>query len=388
MYTRWAAGGNQPRPMLYVMFSGCTWNAAMAGTPSRRAIRSAARPSGHGWYTWTTSAPVIAATSTSGTGLANMVFWRCARRLAIGSTSSGTQKISRPSGPFAVASPGSPHATTRTVCPRAMRVAANRIADTVVPLLLTLNVSMTSVMIISAPAPPFVPRTWTSLTQRMISTLSNPFRPVNAPAYWYSMDIHSVATDIHLPAGMAGPEPMDFDVRCYLVAHGAGLVLVDTGMPQTPDRIGEALTAAGAAWADVTDVVLTHAHPDHTGGLDAVGRLAPGATVWGHGGDGYGGAVRSVVEGDTVRGLRVLHTPGHTPGHICLLAEDSGVLFVGDAFGSQDGHLVRPPARFTADAAEAERSLRRIAGVTATRMLVAHGSEVDEPAAALRELLA
>jgi glyoxylase-like metal-dependent hydrolase (beta-lactamase superfamily II) len=202
------------------------------------------------------------------------------------------------------------------------------------------------------------------------------------------MSIHPVSTDIHLPAGMAGPEPMDFDVRCYLVSHGTGLVLLDTGMPETPERIGEALAAAGAAWADVTDVVLTHAHPDHTGGLDAVGRLVPGAAVWGNLDDGYGGTVRSVVEGDTVRGLRVLHTPGHTPGHISLLEEDSGVLFVGDAFGSQDGRLVRAPARFTADAAEAERSLRRIANLTPARMLLAHGSEVDDPTVALHQLLA
>jgi glyoxylase-like metal-dependent hydrolase (beta-lactamase superfamily II) len=172
------------------------------------------------------------------------------------------------------------------------------------------------------------------------------------------------------------------------VSHGAGLVLLDTGMPQTPERIGEALAGAGASWSDVTDVVLTHAHPDHTGGLDAVGRLAPGAAVWGNPDDGYGGPVRPAVEGDTVRGLRVVHTPGHTPGHICLLAEDSGVLFVGDAFGSQDGHLVRAPARFTADAAEAERSLRRIAQLTASRMLLAHGSEVSDPTSALHELIA
>jgi hypothetical protein len=56
--------------------------------------------------------------------------------------------------PCPVASPSSPHATTRTVCPRDMRVAANRIADIVVPLLLTLNVSLTSVMIITAPPLP------------------------------------------------------------------------------------------------------------------------------------------------------------------------------------------------------------------------------------------
>jgi glyoxylase-like metal-dependent hydrolase (beta-lactamase superfamily II) len=202
------------------------------------------------------------------------------------------------------------------------------------------------------------------------------------------MDIHAVPTDIHLPAGMAGPEPMDFDVRCYVLPHSTGLVLIDTGMPETPERVGAALADLGAAWTDVTDVVLTHAHPDHTGGLDAVRRLAPGATVWGHPDDGYGGAVHPVVEGDAIRGLRIVHTPGHTPGHICLLEEGSGVLFVGDAFGNVDGHLERAPARFTADAEEAERSLRRIANLTATRMLLAHGAEVDDPSAALQQLLA
>jgi glyoxylase-like metal-dependent hydrolase (beta-lactamase superfamily II) len=117
-----------------------------------------------------------------------------------------------------------------------------------------------------------------------------------------------------------------------------------------------------------------------------VGRLAPGATLWGNPADGYGRAVSPLVEGDSVRGLRVLQTPGHTPGHISLVTEDSGVLLVGDAFGSQDGRLVRPPARFTADAAEAERSLRRIAGLTPTRMLLAHGAEVDQ-IATLNQLL-
>ena len=67
------------------------------------------------------------------------------------------------------------------------------------------------------------------------------------------MDIHAVPTDIHLPAGMAGPEPMDFDVRCYVLPHSTGLVLIDTGMPETPERVGAALADLGAAWTDVTD---------------------------------------------------------------------------------------------------------------------------------------
>src|SRR5690606_15248568 len=104
---------------------------------------------------WTTSAPLIAAVSTSLTGLAKSVCWRCANQLAIGTESSGTQYIS---GPDPVGLP-SPHATTRTVCPRAIRASANRNADTAVPLLPTLNVSVTSVMIICPPPLPDPPPT-------------------------------------------------------------------------------------------------------------------------------------------------------------------------------------------------------------------------------------
>jgi hypothetical protein len=41
--------------------------------------------------------------------------------------------------------------------------------------------------------------------------------------------IYPVVTEVHLPAGVAGPEPMDFDVRCFIVPHATGLTLVDTG---------------------------------------------------------------------------------------------------------------------------------------------------------------
>jgi hypothetical protein len=60
--------------------------------------------------------------------------------------------------------------------------------------------------------------------------------------------IHHVVTDLHLPAGIAGPDPMDFDVRCFLVPHGTGLVLVDTGMPTTPATAGGTLHDFGATW--------------------------------------------------------------------------------------------------------------------------------------------
>jgi glyoxylase-like metal-dependent hydrolase (beta-lactamase superfamily II) len=107
--------------------------------------------------------------------------------------------------------------------------------------------------------------------------------------------------------------------------------------------------------------VLTHAHPDHVQAVPEL-RERTGAAVIAHeadatwltngrvpteGGSGLGarsfdrlGAARwtpfevdaKVVDGDLIDGgLRVIHTPGHSPGHIVLWHEPTGAVFVGDA---------------------------------------------------------
>jgi glyoxylase-like metal-dependent hydrolase (beta-lactamase superfamily II) len=196
------------------------------------------------------------------------------------------------------------------------------------------------------------------------------------------MSIHPVVIDVHLPAGVAGPEAMDFDVRCFLVPHASGLVLVDTGVPGSAQAIGTALGELGAAWSDVTDVLLSHDHPDHVGALTDVLTLAPAATVWGN----APLSARALKDGDLIKGLQVIATPGHTVGHVSLLHE-SGALLVGDLVGSVGERLVRAPAPFTADPEEAERSLRRIAEIQADRLVPAHGGEVSQPFQALADLV-
>ncbi|MEV4518041.1 MBL fold metallo-hydrolase [Dactylosporangium sp. NPDC049525] len=197
--------------------------------------------------------------------------------------------------------------------------------------------------------------------------------------------IHTVITEIHLPAGVAGPDPMDFDVRCFLIPHATGLTLVDTGLEHTVPSITGQLTAIGAGWGDVTDVVLTHHHPDHTGGLPEVLTLAPGATVWAGSGDTFPVAAKPAEDGTTIRGLRVVATPGHTAGHLSLLATDNAALLIGDLAGTQGGRLVRAPAAFTADATEAERSLHKASRLTFATLYPSHGAPTDPQA--LHELL-
>src|SRR5436190_21394939 len=95
----------------------------------------------------------------------------------------------------------------------------------------------------------------------------------------------SIIMDIHLPAGVAGPAPLDFDVRCYLVPHPDGLLLVDTGVVGSHVLMDPVLERLDAGWGDITDVVLTHNHPDHVGGLAEVVARARDCTVWAGAGD-------------------------------------------------------------------------------------------------------
>lgn len=148
-----------------------------------------------------------------------------------------------------------------------------------------------------------------------------------------------------------------------LVDDDGSVTLVDCGVKRAPARIVRGLAALGKSPADVTRIVLTHAHPDHAGGAAEVARRT-GAPValhaadveyaqaghvppWDHtvtGGRLFsrlgGGRFPAVdvaeplADGDVLPvggGLRVVHTPGHSPGHVSLLHEPTRVLITGDA---------------------------------------------------------
>jgi glyoxylase-like metal-dependent hydrolase (beta-lactamase superfamily II) len=194
--------------------------------------------------------------------------------------------------------------------------------------------------------------------------------------------------DVELPAGMAGPEPVAFDVRCFVLAHDAGLTLVDTGLQADAQPVADALAAAGGGWADVSDVILTHSHPDHCGALATVASRAPSAVIWGGAGDAFPVATRPAEDGLLIRGLRTVATAGHTPGHICLMDEEQGTVFTGDALGSQGSQLTQGPEMFIADHDMALRSLRRLLELRPARMLFGHGDEIARPDEALARFVA
>jgi hydroxyacylglutathione hydrolase len=139
-----------------------------------------------------------------------------------------------------------------------------------------------------------------------------------------------------------GPWPMN----CYLLrcAVTGQVSIVDPGADA-----GLILNSVGDA--QVCSILLTHAHPDHTGALDAV-RQASGAPVGLHPADAEAFGVLadlSLVDG-TQQGIgqgqvTVVHAPGHTPGSVCLRL--NGQVIVGDAvFPGGPGYTASPQALF------------------------------------------
>jgi len=100
------------------------------------------------------------------------------------------------------------------------------------------------------------------------------------------------------------------------------------------------------AGATLTDILITHHHPDHTAGIPALKKAYPQARVWGPASENIAGVEHRLREGDRVDieglagALSVLDIPGHTAGHIAYHHPGLAWLFCGDTlFAAGCGRL-------------------------------------------------
>jgi glyoxylase-like metal-dependent hydrolase (beta-lactamase superfamily II) len=201
-------------------------------------------------------------------------------------------------------------------------------------------------------------------------------------------------------------------VNCFLVREDDGLTLVDTMVPGSADAI---YMAANSLNRPLRRILLTHAHMDHVGSLDALAQKLIGIEVAigrresrlmmrdfhtepgephrkPRGSFSKVEAIPSVLltEGESYGSLRVIATPGHTPGHLSFLDQRSGTLIAGDALAGVgglrvvgDSSMIFPLPDFgTWHKPTALESARRLVEVEPKKIVVGHGRPVIENAAA------
>jgi glyoxylase-like metal-dependent hydrolase (beta-lactamase superfamily II) len=179
---------------------------------------------------------------------------------------------------------------------------------------------------------------------------------------------------------------------------GRDVVLVEPATPYEDEQRAWIDWARGLASSGRTPIAIfaTHHHPDHAGGIDVLSREL-GLPVWAHAKTEallprVVSVARRLEDGDEIvldgpapEKWRVLHTPGHAVGHLCLFEEATRTVVVGDMVASVGTILIAPGE---GDMAVYLDQLRRLAGLGARLALPAHGEPIDEPTALFERYVA
>ncbi len=200
-------------------------------------------------------------------------------------------------------------------------------------------------------------------------------------------------------------------VNSFVLRDDDGQVtLVDTGLKSAPPRILAALQEIGSSPSDVTRILLTHGHSDHAGGAarmreetqaplavhaDDAATVREGSAppldqsllmgrLLKRGGKSPAAPVDEELHDgqviDVGGGLRVLHTPGHSPGHVSFLHEPTRLLITGDAIWNVRRHLTWSVLSFCTDVQLTQQTAQVLGELDYDVAAFTHGPEIRDGA--------
>ena len=189
------------------------------------------------------------------------------------------------------------------------------------------------------------------------------------------------------PGPFTGP-----GTNTYLVGTGRRRLLLDPGQG-VPAYLPVLERALARADCSIQEIVLTHGHPDHMGGVASVlerfGKLRVSKLPWPEVDARHALDLTSLRDGSIVRTegatLRAIFTPGHAPDHLCFLLEEEHALFSGDNVLGV-GTTVIPLEN--GDLLDYMSSLEKLLAEAPARIYPAHGPVIPDGVAKLREYLA
>jgi glyoxylase-like metal-dependent hydrolase (beta-lactamase superfamily II) len=200
-------------------------------------------------------------------------------------------------------------------------------------------------------------------------------------------------------------------VNLYLILEADGLTLIDAGLAKSGPKVAlEAIQKLGRESKDLKRILFTHSDPDHTGGAAELKHIsgsslqasAHEASMMAQGQPGRppnNAFVKLMValmvprvpaqtadvlledgqEIPVLGGLRVINTPGHTPGHVSFYSSSQKILFAGDSMRSEKDKLSFGAGPFTWDLNSGIESVRKQAKLEVDLVCCGHGPVMRGP---------